>query len=62
MRTLISARRNATPVAQRREALDCDQRAAGQRDKANDGDRAADDGHRAGTHADLGDQPQRSLR
>ena len=26
--------------------------------KADDRDRAADDGHRAGTHADLGDEPQ----
>ena len=50
-----------TDVSQRRETLDGDQGAAGQRDEADDGDGAADDGHGAGAHADLGDQPQRLL-
>ena len=50
-----------TDVAQRREALDGDQRAAGQRDETDDRNRAADDSHRAGAHADLGDESQRLL-
>ena len=50
-----------TDVAQRREALDGDQGAPGQGDEADDGDGAADDGHRAGAHPDLGNDSRSSL-
>ena len=53
-----SGERLDADVAQRGEALDGDQRAAGQRHEPDDRGGAADDGHRAGAHADLGDQPQ----
>src|SRR5690606_27678284 len=43
---------------QRGETLDGDQRAAGEGDEPDDGDGAADDGHRPCAHTDLGDQPQ----
>ena len=45
-------------VAQRREALDGDQRTGRERHETDDHRGAADHGHGAGAHADLGDQSQ----
>ena len=66
MRTLISAAKK--PVKASTPMLPSDAKPwmatsddSGQRHEADDGDGAADDGHRAGAHADLGDQPQRLL-
>ena len=66
MRTLISAAKNpvnaSTPIlpSEAKPWMATSER-TGQRDEADDRDGAADDRHRAGAHADLGDQPQRLL-